>query len=1235
MKFRLALLLPGLVLVSCEAPPPEPSPEAVAATSTTEQLNALTGALECKLPVANVTTALPLQLERRFVGNPSLANSRVGQALAAGDLDGDGALELLVGAPGTGTLKGYAFAVRTTANGQPDIRTHYARYEGELAGNRLGAALAAGNFTAGTGNDLVMGAPGHSTPLANQGVVYPVDGAQITGGDRALTAASVRFRGAAASDGAGQSLAVGNVTGTNALDLIVGVPLNESTGSPNTGTVYVFPGAVTATAAGSLASSALKIFGTGTTQADVQAGASVTVADMDGDGQSDLVVGAPRLDVGANNDSGAAYVFYGPLTGSTKTLADADLVLTGVNAGELAGTAVTAVGDANNDGYEELLVGAPGSGALPGRAYLVYGGARQAPQTVVSLGAANHLKMTGILGDQAGVALASPGDINGDGFRDLLIGAPNHSSATGAVYVVYGNGTPTGFPTGSLSLATVSRYMGASGGNQAGSALVGLGDVNNDGAADFAVGAPGFNSNAGIVYLVFGVGPRPWYTDTDGDRYGLDSGSEIRCGEPTTGFALSGGDCNDALATINPGAEEICDGVDNNCDGLKDDDVGAGTTIPFDWYLDADGDKHVDFANSVRQCAAPGAEWTRTPDVVGEECATPGSDSDATVYLGAPEICDAQDNNCDGNVDDDATRWSTWYRDADSDTFGNAAQSQKACFSPDGFVANNQDCDDTDSLTRPTGTEVCDGKDNNCSGVVDEGVKTTYYQDADHDNHGTLLASTQACSQPPNHSLLSDDCDDTSALRYPGKAEVCDGLDNNCDFDTDEGVKTTFFRDADNDTFGTALTSTQACVRPAGYATSNTDCNDANSAVKPSATEVCDNVDNNCNGTVDEGVKLTFYADADGDGVGTTNPSFRIQACTATTGYVSTATDCNDNRGDVKPGAPELCDDFDNDCDSLVDEGLATSNWYLDADGDGYGGAGGTAVTKCRVPGPGYVGSHSDCDDTTPSISPAQTEICEPTSQTQVDNNCDGDTQNAANAVTWYRDADGDTYGTTANTQKRCTQPSGYVGRELDCDDANASRNPGRQELCEAGGASAQVDNDCDVDTNDVDPNVPEANGGTPIWYGDADRDGHSGTAFKLRWCTNPTDLKDPVTQAYIVQGAYLSTPPDDCNDSSSGVYMREAWYEDKDGDGCGNPLRSVQSCGSPSCGIAYVRNNTDLNDNLPGNCSVLGPDSMSRQSMPPPVFLEEQPAPALPPETVGSTFRMNTPLDANAQAQR
>src|SRR5206468_349818 len=114
-------------------------------------------------------------------------------------------------------------------------------------------------------------------------------------------------------------------------------------------------------------------------------------------------------------------------------------------------------------------------------------------------------------------------------------------------------------------------------------------------------------------------------------------------------------------------------------------------------------------------------------------------------------------------------------------------------------------------------------------------------------------------------------------------------------------VKSTFYRDQDRDGFGNASSTTQACTAPPGYVTNSTDCDDTNAAIHPGATDGCNAADDNCNGTIDEGVTTTFYADGDGDGFG--NPASTVQACSVPSGYVTDNTDCDDTNAAIHPGA--------------------------------------------------------------------------------------------------------------------------------------------------------------------------------------------------------------------------------------------------------------------------------------------------------------------------------------------
>ena len=246
-------------------------------------------------------------------------------------------------------------------------------------------------------------------------------------------------------------------------------------------------------------------------------------------------------------------------------------------------------------------------------------------------------------------------------------------------------------------------------------------------------------------------------------------------------------DCNDSDAAVNPGATEVCNGVDDNCDGNIDE--GVQTTF----YADADGDGYGDASSSLSACSAPEGYVTDNTDC---------NDGDAAVNPGATEVCNGIDDNCDGNIDEDLT-FDTWYADADGDGYGDAVMSATTCDgAPEGYVADNTDCNDGDAAVNPGATEVCNGIDDNCDGNTDEGVETTFYADADGDGYGDAGSTTSACSAPEGYVADNTDCNDADAAVNPGATEVCNGVDDNCDGNIDEGVETTFYADADGDGYG-------------------------------------------------------------------------------------------------------------------------------------------------------------------------------------------------------------------------------------------------------------------------------------------------------------------------------------------------------------------------------------------------------------------------------------------------
>jgi hypothetical protein len=274
--------------------------------------------------------------------------------------------------------------------------------------------------------------------------------------------------------------------------LAVGAP-GESGGL---GAVYVFSysgetGPLAATSS-ALVSAELRGFGS-----TVDVGRSLALGDLTGDGEPDLLIGAPGLEGG----QGSAFIIQGPLVhGAESVSAAARQSLLGPGGGAGAGAAVAVLGDLSGDGIPEAAVGAPLMGASDdGRVFIVWGGR---PAGVIDLMTDVDVMLTVSLssGQALGSALADAGDLNGDGYAELLVGAPDYDGGRGRAYVVWGSPT---LAWGDIS-AEAAMLNGDSGADQAGAALAGLGDLDGDGAMDIAVGAPGHGSGAGRVYVLYG-----------------------------------------------------------------------------------------------------------------------------------------------------------------------------------------------------------------------------------------------------------------------------------------------------------------------------------------------------------------------------------------------------------------------------------------------------------------------------------------------------------------------------------------------------------------------------------------------------------------------------------------------------------------------------------------------------------------------------------------------------------
>ena len=451
-------------------------------------------------------------------------------------------------------------------------------------------------------------------------------------------------------------------------------------------------------------------------------------------------------------------------------------------------------------------------------------------------------------------------------------------------------------------------------------------------------------------------------TDADGDGYTADE------------------DCDDADAAVNPGAEEVCNGVDDDCD----DETDEGVLLAF--HADADGDGFGDPAAASEACEAP--EGTVRDDT---DC----DDTDPDVFPDAPERCDGVDQDCDGEIDEDVQ--DVWFADADGDGFGDADSLLDACDPPDGYVADDTDCDDSDAASFPGNPEVCDGVDNDCDGTIDDGVTTTYFRDVDGDGYGEGSDTIEDCAVPSGYSDTAGDCDDGDFETFPGAPERCDGADDDCDgtVDEDDAVDaSTWYADGDGDGYGDAGTTSVACAAPSGTVADATDCDDSDGAVNPGATEICNGIDDDCDtavddpdGSLDLSTATNWHDDGDGDGYG--DPLVAAVSCAAPTGTVADSTDCDDSDGDVNPGAAEICNGIDDDCDTDVDDDdgsldLSTAtDWYADSDGDGFGDAAASSTT-CVQPS-GTVEDDTDCDDADATVYPGAIEL-----RDGIDNDCDG-----------------------------------------------------------------------------------------------------------------------------------------------------------------------------------------------------------------------------------------------------
>lgn len=320
-------------------------------------------------------------------------------------------------------------------------------------------------------------------------------------------------------------------------------------------------------------------------------------------------------------------------------------------------------------------------------------------------------------------------------------------------------------------------------------------------------------------------------------------------------------------------------------------------------------------------------------------------------------------------------------------------------------------------------------------------------------------------------------------------------------------TKFDFWRDLDHDGVGSGE-PVKACAKSEGFVDKSGDCNDGNDKSFPGNTEVCDLIDNDCNGKTDEGFVNRWYRDQDNDQHG--DPASSKLDCGQPVGYVTNSDDCKPEDSTIHPGAIEICDDkIDQDCNGKTDDALTATLWFADVDGDN---AGDPAVSfySCKVQ-EGYVINDDDCNDSSPNVGPAVPEAC----GDLVDNDCDEITDTDAVDTAWFADSDGDGFGNPEIAQTACAPPIGFVGNNLDCNDKSDKVKPGIAEVCNNG-----IDDNCDDSPNQCQwkqsVSVDEA---TITFLGDF----ATGTFGKI--CTPTKNLTAVGQSGLAISSPLLSTP--------------------------------------------------------------------------------------------------------------
>ncbi len=577
------------------------------------------------MPLAAVIEVSALDGTNGFQLNGEATDDYVAKIVAAaGDINGDGIEDFIVSAAGMehgGTSTGGAFVVFGRASGFPATLelsslngTNGFRIDGEpgtfTSGGSTGCSVAAAGDLNGDGiDDLIIGAPFASPNGSESGAAWVLFGRNTAVSGNFASSVSLaalngtngfQINGVSTQTVAGGTVsAAGDINGDGFDDVIVSAYRAAPNGALS-GSSYVLFGHGGAFPANFELSAVNGTNGfrlNGVAASDYAGWSAAAIGDMNGDGVDDLVVSAFRSDAGALN-AGAAYVVFGHTGPFAPSLELSSLNgangfrLVGVNAMDAAGLSVSSAGDLNGDGFSDLAIGAYGvdtNGDYSGAVYVVFGkntatsGAFAPSLGLGALNGTNGFRIDGLFRNYAGHQVASAGDVNGDGIDDLVISAyraePN-GRYSGAVYVVYGKtgGFGAVLDLGSINGTNGFKINGEFAGDDFGFD-VSAGDFNGDGLSDILVGAPyadPHGSSSGAGYVIFGQ-RSGFVGDASDQTYVGGSGVDVLSGlggkDTLSGGGgddrIDGGADNDTLSG-GDGADDILGGTGN--DVLNGDD---------------------------------------------------------------------------------------------------------------------------------------------------------------------------------------------------------------------------------------------------------------------------------------------------------------------------------------------------------------------------------------------------------------------------------------------------------------------------------------------------------------------------------------------------------------------------------------------------------------------------------------------------------------------------------------